>query len=55
MLHARCLVRGGLASESAIHTLVTKSVERLLAEDAVPELALRAGRQEVGSSPASLR
>ena len=55
VLHARCLVRGGLASESAIHTLVSNSVERLLAEDAVPELALRAGRQEVGSSPASLR
>lgn len=55
VLHARCLVRGGLASESAIHTLLANSVDRLLAEDSAPALALRAGRQEVGSSPASSR
>ncbi len=32
MLHARCLVRGGLASKSAIEILVHNSAERLLAE-----------------------
>ena len=53
VLHARCLVRGGLASESAIHTLICNSVERLLSDDLSPALALRAGRQELGSSPAS--
>ncbi|MEG3125894.1 capsule biosynthesis protein [Sphingomonas sp. GB1N7] len=31
MLHAKCLVRGGLASESAIRILIDSSVERLLA------------------------
>jgi len=33
MLHARCLVRGGLASQSGMDVLVRGSVERLLAED----------------------
>lgn len=32
MLHARCLVRGGLASKSALAILVRNSTERLLAE-----------------------
>ena len=32
LLHARCLVRGGLASASAVETLVRNSIERLLAE-----------------------
>lgn len=36
MLHAKCLVRGGIASKSAIEILVHGSVERLLAEDAPP-------------------
>jgi capsular polysaccharide export protein len=35
-LHAKCLVRGGLASASATETLVNNSVERLLAEDSMP-------------------
>jgi capsular polysaccharide export protein len=35
-LHAKCLVRGGLASASATETLVSSSVERLLAEDSLP-------------------
>lgn len=35
-LHAKCLVRGGLASASATETLVQNSVERLLAEDSFP-------------------
>ena len=35
-LHAMCLVRGGLASASATETLVSNSVERLLAEDTMP-------------------
>lgn len=34
MLHAQCLVRGGLASESAIRILIDSSVERLLAPPA---------------------
>jgi capsular polysaccharide export protein len=34
-LHAKCLVRGGLASASATDTLVQNSAERLLAEDGV--------------------
>jgi capsular polysaccharide export protein len=34
-LHAKCLVRGGLASASAIETLVNNSIERLLAEDSM--------------------
>jgi capsular polysaccharide export protein len=33
MLHAKCLVRGGLASKSGMDTLVRGSVERLLAEN----------------------
>jgi capsular polysaccharide export protein len=34
-LHAKCLVRGGLASATAMETLVSNSVERLLAEDSM--------------------
>lgn len=36
MLHAKCLVRGGLASATATEILVHNSVERLLAEDSFP-------------------
>lgn len=36
VLHAKCLVRGGLASASATHQLVQSSIERLLAEDSIP-------------------
>lgn len=35
-LHAKCLVRGGLASASAMDTLVSNSVDRLLAEESMP-------------------
>lgn len=35
-LHAKCLVRGGLASMSATETLVRNSIDRLLAEDSMP-------------------
>ena len=35
-LHAKCLVRGGLASASATEALVNNSVERLLADDSMP-------------------
>ncbi|HVF36643.1 MAG TPA: capsular biosynthesis protein [Sphingomicrobium sp.] len=38
-LHAKCLVRGGLASTSATETLIRNSVERLLAEDSMPIVA----------------
>ena len=34
VLHAKCLVRGGLASASAMETLVRNSIDRLLAEPA---------------------
>lgn len=60
VLHARCLVRGGLASASAIRTLIANSVERLLAEDPAPQDRLRAAArrqraQELGSRPESSR
>lgn len=57
VLHARCLVRGGLASESAIQTLLENSVPRLLADDPVETEAALMPRFDyaVGSSPASLR
>lgn len=42
LLHAQCLVRGGLASESAVRTLIETSIARLLA-------------QGPGTSPASSR
>jgi capsular polysaccharide export protein len=32
MLHAQCLVRGGLASKSGVETLVNNSAKRLLTE-----------------------
>lgn len=41
VLHAHCLVRGGLASESATDTLVANSVERLLG--GIPEQIARVG------------
>lgn len=57
-LHAKCLVRGGLASVSAIDTLVKGSVERLLAEDGMTQLrrgALQPKAQAPGTKPASSR
>jgi capsular polysaccharide export protein len=48
MLHARCLVRGGLASESAMATLVMSSVERLLSEGSATETWKRSGRTREG-------
>lgn len=35
LLHARCLVRGGLASESGTQILIRNSAERLLAESSI--------------------
>ncbi|MEO6091856.1 MAG: capsular biosynthesis protein [Novosphingobium sp.] len=57
LLHARCMVRGGLASESASQTLVANSIERLLSEwSAPPRLAsMPAVRQALGTRPASSR
>ena len=64
VLHASCLVRGGLASASAIRILVTNSVERLLSEDpasarrlhaAAARQAAGASAQELGSRPSSSR
>lgn len=68
VLHARCLVRGGLASASGVRTLIANSVERLLAD---PDTAIRdmrrakvkpqgavapaPGAQAEGISPASAR
>ena len=42
LLHAKCLVRGGLASESATRTLIANSVERLLSEAPASKIAGRA-------------
>jgi hypothetical protein len=36
VLHARCLIRGGLASASAMAILVRNSVAHLLASDLPP-------------------
>jgi capsular polysaccharide export protein len=55
MLHARCLVRGGLASESALRTLIGNSVDRLLADDHVPRSVRQKRRQDTGTKPASPR
>ena len=57
VLHAKCLVRGGVASESAIQTLLRNSLERLLSEDPVNRLHMAAlvENQEIGSRPASSR
>ncbi|MBW8753570.1 MAG: capsular biosynthesis protein [Sphingomonadales bacterium] len=54
-LHANCLVRGGLASESAIRTLVANSIERLLVNRPDGARALIAALQERGTRPASSR
>jgi len=48
-LHAKCLVRGGLASASATETLVNNSVERLLAEDCMPLRSLKGGSIDLGA------
>lgn len=55
MLHAQCLVRGGLASESAIRILIDNSLDRLLAVDESPRLAARRIDQAAGMRPASSR
>lgn len=62
LLHAQCLVRGGLASESAIQTLIANSVERLLAVNDADQRAIdeAQGKQPLmlqgpGTSPASSR
>jgi len=52
VLHARCLVRGGLASESATRTLVENSIERLLVPVEAPERpAVRRRYAPVASMP----
>ena len=57
LLHAKCLVRGGIASESASHILVANSIERLLSEGmAAPRRSVAPVlRQELGINPASSR
>ena len=58
MLHAKCLVRGGLASASALKILIRNSAERLLAEDGMTQLrqAPKTRRSHgVGTKPASPR
>jgi capsular polysaccharide export protein len=54
MLHAKCLVRGGLASESAIRILIHNSADRLMADEGIDQRT-RLAAQELGSSPASSR
>ncbi|WP_036521916.1 capsule biosynthesis protein [Novosphingobium acidiphilum] len=41
MIHAKCLVRGGLASKSGVATLVKNSVRRLLSDDGLPVMPVR--------------
>jgi len=55
VLHAKCLVRGGLASASATEKLVQNSIDRLLAEDSMP-IAIQGhgstlGRQDIHRLP----
>jgi capsular polysaccharide export protein len=52
VLHAKCLVRGGLASASATATLVQTSVERLLAEDSIP-IVTRSRQRQASPNPRS--
>lgn len=52
-LHAKCLVRGGLASESATQILIENSIDRLLAEDSIPARIPREDPQP--AAPASVR
>lgn len=47
LLHARCLVRGGLASKSGLEVLVRNSAERLLAEISPPPHHVLEGQQEI--------
>ena len=49
VLHAKCLVRGGLASESAIRTLVANSVARMLL-DKPQSKSVRASEQALNRS-----
>lgn len=51
VLHARCLVRGGLASKSGLETLVRNSVERLLASYDAPLPPQRAAKPERAALP----
>ena len=62
LLHAQCLVRGGLASESAIQILIESSVERMLAVNDADRRAHDLAQdsrplmlQGPGTSPASSR
>ncbi|MFA5969801.1 MAG: capsular biosynthesis protein [Sphingomonas sp.] len=57
VLHARCLVRGGLASESAIRTLLDNTIDRLINDDPIAISANLAEviSQAVGSNPSSLK
>ena len=54
LLHAQCLVRGGLASESAIQILIRGSADRLMADEG-RDPQLRQLDQGVGVKPASSR
>lgn len=60
VLHARCLVRGGLASDSAVRVLLENSVARLLEEDP-PAFRVQAAAEgsatlyPLGTSPVSSR
>ncbi|MHA6718702.1 capsule biosynthesis protein [Sphingomonas sp. RS6] len=52
VLHDHCLVRGGLASQSATETLIENSLARLIGQGMV-DVDIFAEPQAVGSSPAS--
>ena len=58
ILHAKCLVRGGLASESAIQILIRNSADRLIADEGIDRRRrspVPAPVQELGTRPAASR
>jgi capsular polysaccharide export protein len=52
VLHEHCLVRGGLASQSATETLIDNSIDRLIGEESM-NIAIFAEAHAMGSSPES--
>jgi capsular polysaccharide export protein len=55
LLHAKCLVRGGLASATATEILIRGSVERLLAEPCAPAATPDSGERTADSGPRSFQ
>ena len=55
VLVSRCMVRGGLASESAVRTLVEKMAQKLCGSDAMPMLASQGSTRAKWSSQVGAR